>query len=52
MEAPLTLSTVGKAFRVLELIAGAESGYTLTELAKKLNLSMGEAQRLAHTLRG
>ena len=50
MKAPSTLSTVGKAFRVLELIAGSKSGYTLTELAKKLNLSMGAAQRLAHTL--
>jgi DNA-binding IclR family transcriptional regulator len=50
MKAPSTLSTVGKAFRVLELIAGDNSGYTLTELAKKLNLSMGAVQRLAQTL--
>jgi IclR family transcriptional regulator, pca regulon regulatory protein len=45
-----TLSTAGKAFRLLELIAGSKSGYTLTELAKNLNLSMGAVQRLTHTL--
>jgi DNA-binding IclR family transcriptional regulator len=50
MKAPPTLSTVGKAFRLLELIAGSKSGYTLTELAKNLNLSMGGVQRLTHTL--
>jgi len=50
MKAPPTLSTVGKAFRVLELIAGAKVGYTLTELARKLNLSMGAVQRLTQTL--
>jgi DNA-binding IclR family transcriptional regulator len=47
---PLTLSTVDKAFRVLELIAESRSGYTLTELVKKLDISMGAAQRIAHTL--
>jgi IclR family KDG regulon transcriptional repressor len=45
-----TLSTVSKAFRVLELIAEAKSGYTLTELVKKLNISMGAAQRITQTL--
>ena len=50
MKAPSTLSTVGKAFRLLELIGGSKSGYTLTELVKKLNISMGAAQRLTHTL--
>lgn len=45
-----TLSTVDKAFRVLELIGGSQSGYTLTELVKKLNISMGAAQRLTYTL--
>jgi hypothetical protein len=34
-----TLSTIGKAFRVLELIAESKSGYTLTELVKELNIS-------------
>ena len=50
MKLPSTLSTVDKAFRVLELIGWSKSGYTLTELVKKLNISMGAAQRLTHTL--
>ncbi len=45
-----TLSTVSKAFQVLELIAETKSGYTLTELVKKLSISMGAAQRITRTL--
>ncbi len=50
MKNPSTLSTVEKAFRVLEHIAGTKSGYTLSELVKDLNISMGAAQRLSETL--
>jgi IclR family pca regulon transcriptional regulator len=52
MRAPSTLSTVAKTFRVLELIAESKSGYTLTELVKKLKISMGAAQRITRTLIG
>ncbi len=50
MKSPPTLSTVGKAFRVLELIGASKSGYTLTELVNHLHLSMGAAQRITRTL--
>jgi IclR family pca regulon transcriptional regulator len=50
MSIPLIISSVGKAFRVLELIAESKSGCTLTELVKKLNISMGAAQRISYTL--
>lgn len=46
----LTLNTVVKALRVLELISESKDGYTLTELARCLKTSMGGAQRLTNTL--
>ena len=34
-----TINSVGKAFRVLELFSGSNSGYTLTEIVRKLRFS-------------
>jgi DNA-binding IclR family transcriptional regulator len=42
--------SVHKTFRVLELVGESKSGYTLTELARNLDISMGAAQRITHTL--
>jgi IclR family transcriptional regulator, KDG regulon repressor len=50
VENSLFLKTVGNIFRLLELVAEAKGGYTLTELTKLLDISMGAAQRLTNTL--
>lgn len=50
MKSLLFLKTVGNTFRLLELVAETKGGYTLTELKRKLNISMGSAQRLTNTL--
>jgi len=50
MKDALTLNTVAKAFRALELISESKEGYTLTELARCLKTSIGGAQRLTNTL--
>jgi len=50
VKTPPLLSTVDKTFSVLELIAESKYGHTLTELVKKLKISMGAAQRITNSL--
>jgi len=44
------IHSVNKAFRILEFVGGSPTGYTLTQLVRNLNISMGAAQRLTRTL--
>lgn len=46
----LTINSVVNAFRLAECFCGPHAEFTLTELAKRLQLSMGAAQRITHTL--
>ncbi len=50
MENPLFLKSVGNIFRLLELVAESKDQHTLSELKRKLDISMGAAQRLTNTL--
>ena len=48
----LIINSIVKAFRLLECFHGfnSKSQFTLTELVKHLDITMGTAQRLTHTL--
>lgn len=46
----LTINSVQKAFAVLESIAAARGGKTLTEAARELSMTVSSAQRIIHTL--
>jgi DNA-binding IclR family transcriptional regulator len=50
MTNPSMINSVIKAFRILEVIGESRSGYTLTQLVKKLSMSVGAVQRLTRTL--
>jgi len=50
MVSRITIFSLVKAFRVLELVSKSNSGYTLTELVRYLKISMGAAQRITNTL--
>ncbi len=50
MASRITIFSLVKAFRVLELVSSSTSGYTLTELVRHLKISMGAAQRITNTL--
>ncbi len=41
MASRITIFSLVKAFRVLELVSSSTSGYTLTELVRHLKISMG-----------
>jgi DNA-binding IclR family transcriptional regulator len=44
------INSVIKAFRILEFIGESRSGYSLIQLVKNLNMSVGAVQRLTSTL--
>jgi IclR family pca regulon transcriptional regulator len=50
VEDQLIIHSVSKAFRILEFVGGSPTGYTLTQLVRSLNMSIGAAQRLTRTL--
>ncbi len=50
MNPRVTLNSVEKALRLLELVSSQKTGYTLTELMRRLRISMGSAQRITNTL--
>ena len=50
MKDPLIINSIVKAFRLLECFRDSKSQFTLTELVKHLDITMGTAQRITHTL--
>ena len=50
MKDPLIINSIIKSFRLLECFRESKSEFTLTELVKRLNVSMGTVQRISHTL--
>ncbi|MFC1886170.1 IclR family transcriptional regulator [Thermodesulfobacteriota bacterium] len=46
----LIINSIVKTFRLLECFRDEETGFTLTELVRRLNISMGTAQRIARTM--
>ncbi|MBW2308344.1 MAG: IclR family transcriptional regulator [Deltaproteobacteria bacterium] len=46
----LTINSIVNCFKLLECFTGQQSRLTLMELVRKLNISVGAAQRITHTL--
>jgi len=50
MKNPTSINSIFKAFRLIELYQEPNAEFTLTELTKKVNLSIGAAQRITNSL--
>jgi len=50
MKKASTVNTVFRAFRLIEFLGAPNSEYSLTELSKKLDLSVGAIHRITNTL--
>ena len=50
MKNPLIISSIIKAFQLVDCFCGPIHEFTLTQLAMELNISIGSAQRITHTL--
>ena len=50
MRNTLLINSIVNGFRLLECFAESQSRLTLMELVRKLNISVGSAQRITHTL--
>lgn len=50
MRDPLIINSLVNGFRLMECFCGQQSGLTLMELVRKMNISVGAAQRITHTI--
>lgn len=47
---PSSINSIFKAFRLIEILSVPNAEYSLTEITKKLNLSIGATQRITNSL--
>ena len=50
MKKPSTVNTVFKAFRLIELFVEPNAEFSLTEISRKLDISIGAVQRITNSL--